>query len=115
MWQFKFRIRSKERDLKSDEIRCESIRLAVRSAIASAEYELKGLLSRIEDATAKAAFTYDNADSDYLTRSPADETAISDAEQSLVGALKRKEHLSRHLSLLKEIDVLVLEKLRSSI
>lgn len=95
------RFRSKERDARSDLARLEGVRAAIRHAIADAEQELYGLLRRLDEERARAAFLLDDLDDDEEEGEDSESRAIRDAEKFLVRGDRRRLELEDHLIFLR--------------
>jgi hypothetical protein len=83
-----FKARSAGRDTETDHARAISIFCSIEHALEGAKAEQAGLKSRIDDALARAAVTYDS--DEYLTRGPEDNhyqnllgTEIADGQRRL--------------------------------
>jgi chromosome segregation ATPase len=100
---FRFRFRSPQRDKGTDQARLLSIRHAVRSAISSADSELRGLQARLENARQAAASLLGN-DVDGSDREPDHEAELRTAEERLLGAERRIGELKGHLGALRRIE-----------
>jgi hypothetical protein len=94
------RFRSKERDAKSDVARLEIIHAALSRAIAEAQLELTGLLGRLEEERARAAFMFDELD-DLAADDDSDTVTVSDSEKFLVRGDRRRLELEGHLAFLR--------------
>jgi|SRR5262249_6671982 len=101
---FRFRFRSAARDLKSDQDRISSIRSAIHTSIASAEFELSGLSKRLNEAVAEAAAAYDAADESHSAREAQQEKQIASAESRLVAAQARSTMLRHFIAKLRDLE-----------
>jgi hypothetical protein len=87
--------RAPSRDRGTDQQRLMLVLRAVRSAVATAEKESKGIRSRLETARRSAAFVDD---------CPEVHLGARDVEQQLLAAEKRLAQLKEHLALLQAIE-----------
>jgi hypothetical protein len=102
MSDHRFRFRSPERDRESDERRFGLIRTVVRSAIADAEAEAKGLRARIAEARRSAIFLVEHVDyGDYAPTSRAD---LKTREEHLLAIERRLAQLEDDLAALRKLE-----------
>jgi hypothetical protein len=95
-----FRFRSRKRDQATDEQRLALIRKVVRSAVAVAQAESKGIRARI--ASARSSVTFIIAKVDDGEAGGAELTSL---EQELMAAERRLAQLNDHLAVLRNIEV----------
>jgi hypothetical protein len=98
-----FKVRSAERDHKTDKGRIAPILADIETALAGAQKELEALRGRISDATTFAAFAVGTGDDEYLDREPKDVRRISEYEQQIIAAENRLQQLERHIAILIEL------------
>jgi hypothetical protein len=102
MSDHRFRFRSPERDRESDERRFGLIRTVVRSAIADAEAEAKGLRARIAEARRSAMFLVEHGD--YAEYVPTSRPALKTREENLLAIERRLAQLEDHLATLRKLE-----------
>jgi hypothetical protein len=95
MSDHRFRFRSPERDRESDERRFGLIRTVVRSAVADAEAEAKGLRARIAEARRSAIFLVEHVD--YGDYAPTSRAALKTREEHLLAIERRLAQLEDDL------------------
>jgi hypothetical protein len=95
-----FRFRSRKRDQATDEQRLALIRRVVRSAVADAQAESKGLRARITSARSSVTFLIAKVDD-----GEAGGAELTSLEQELMAAERRLAQLNDHLAVLRNIEV----------
>jgi predicted RNase H-like nuclease (RuvC/YqgF family) len=95
-----FRFRSRKRDQATDEQRLALIRKVVRSAVADAQAESKGLRARIASARSSVTFLIAKVDD-----GEAGGAELTSLEQELMAAERRLAQLNDHLAVLRNIEV----------
>jgi hypothetical protein len=95
-----FRFRSQERDRETDERRLAQIWKVVRSAVAGAEAESKGLRVRIAKARRSGIFLVDQVDGGDL-----DPNERASFTSDLLTAEQRLVQLNDHLAFLRDIEM----------
>jgi hypothetical protein len=98
----RFRFRSPERDRETDERRFGLIRTVVRSAIADAEAEAKGLRVRIAEARRSAIFLVEHVG--YGECAPTSRAALKTREEHLLAIERRLAQLEDHLAALLKLE-----------
>jgi hypothetical protein len=102
MSDHRFRFRSPERDRESDERRFGLIRTVVRSAIADAEAEARGLRARIAEARRSAIFVVEYVDCGECA--PTNRAALKTREEHLLAIERRLAQLEDHLTALRKLE-----------
>jgi hypothetical protein len=97
-----FHFRSRKRDQATDEQRLALIRKVVRSAVADAQAESKGLRARIASARSSVTFLIAKVDD-----GESGGARLTGLEQELMAAEPRLAQLSDHLAVLRNIEVAV--------
>jgi septation ring formation regulator EzrA len=92
-----FRFRSSRRDTHTDEQRLALIQKVVRSALANAQTEYKGLRARITSARSSATFLAANVEGGASGHGG----ELSRLEQELIAAERRLAQLTDHLAVLR--------------
>jgi hypothetical protein len=93
-----FKVRSAERDAKTDSERLGSISAAIEAAVASIRSERNALRARVEAARDQAAFATGTDYDEYLTRDAKDAAMIKEYEQQMASGEKRTHELERQLA-----------------
>ena len=93
-----FKVRSAERDAKTDSERLGSISAAIEAAVASIRSERNALRARVEAARDQAAFATGTDYDEYLTRDAKDAAIIKEYEQQMASGEKRTQELERQLA-----------------
>jgi len=93
-----FKVRSAERDAKTDSERLGSISAAIEAAVASIRSERNALRARVEAARDQAAFATGTDYEEYLTRDAKDAAMIKEYEQQMASGEKRTQELERQLA-----------------
>ena len=96
-----FGFRSRERNRENDERKLAQIRQVVRSAVAAAEVESKGLQARIAKGRRSAVFL---VDVDGGESDPDRRTELRRLEQRILAAEARLAQLRDHLAHLRRIE-----------
>jgi hypothetical protein len=99
-----FKVRSAERDAKTDRERLGSISAAIEAAVASIRSERNALRARVEAARDQAAFATGTDYDEYLTRDAKDAAMIKEYEQQMASGEKRTQELERQLAGLGSIQ-----------
>ena len=97
-----FQFRSPDRDQETDRCRIALVQKALRSAVADAEAEVKGLRTRV--AKARISLTSLLAQIEDGDPEPARGAQLSNAEQRLVAGERRLTQMKEHLARLREIE-----------
>jgi hypothetical protein len=97
-----FQFRSPDRDQETDRRRIALVQKALRSAVADAEAEVKGLRTRV--AKARISLTSLLAQIEDGDPEPARGAQLSNAEQRLVAGERRLTQMKEHLARLREIE-----------
>jgi hypothetical protein len=97
-----FQFRSPDRDQETDRRRIALVQKALRSAVADAEAEVKGLRTRV--AKARMSLTSLLAHIEDGDPEPARGAQLNNAEQRLVVAERRLTQMKEHLARLREIE-----------
>jgi hypothetical protein len=95
-----FRFRSRKRDQATDEQRLALIRRVVRSAVADAQAESKGLRARMGSARSSVTFLIAKVDD-----GEAGGAELTSFEQELMAAERRLAQLNDHLAVLRNIEI----------
>jgi predicted nucleic acid-binding Zn-ribbon protein len=98
-----FKVRSAERDDKTDEHRIAPILAAIEVALGDATKEIEALRIRVRDARDLASFAAGTESDEYLSREAKDDRRISDYEQQLIAGENRIRQLDRQISSLTEL------------
>jgi predicted nucleic acid-binding Zn-ribbon protein len=93
-----FKVRSAERDAKTDSERLSSISAAIEAAVASIQRERNALRARVDAARDQAAFATGTDYDEYLTRDAKDAAMIKEYEQQMASGEKRTQELERQLA-----------------
>jgi outer membrane murein-binding lipoprotein Lpp len=93
-----FKVRSAERDAKTDSERLGSISAAIEAAVASIRSERNALRARVDAARDQAAFATGTDYDEYLTRDAKDAAMIKEYEQQMASGEKRTQELERQLA-----------------
>jgi hypothetical protein len=99
---FGFRTRNPERDRLSDATRFQSIKRAIRDVVLETERERDGFRRRYDDASATAAFTFENMENEGETEKAS--AQVEDLTQSLARFSKRIEFLEKQVTFMREMD-----------
>jgi hypothetical protein len=97
-----FQFRSPERDQAADNRRIALVRGAVRSAVADAEAEVKGLQTRV--AKARASVTSLLAQIEDGEPPPDCRARLTPLEQRLLAGERRLAQMKEHLARLRELE-----------
>jgi hypothetical protein len=97
-----FQFRSPDRDQETDNRRVALVQKALRSAVADAEAEVKGL--RIRIAKARMSLTSLLAQIEDGDPEPALGAQLNSAEQRLLAGEQRLKQMKEHLARLREIE-----------
>lgn len=98
------RFRSRERDLRSDIERLSTIYEAVERAIQESEREVVGLMNRLDDARARAAFLYGDVIDGEIDNDRKSTAIVAEAEGFLVRGERRRVELDAHFAVLRELE-----------
>jgi hypothetical protein len=97
-----FQFRSPDRDRETDRRRIALVQKALRSAVADAEAEVRGLRTRI--AKARMSLTSLLAQIEDGDPEPARGAQLNNAEQRLLAGERRLMQMKEHLARLREIE-----------
>jgi hypothetical protein len=100
-----FRFRSLEHDGGTDERRVALIQKIVRSAVADAEAEVKGLRARLSEVRTSAIFLVEQSDDGELD--PTCRAELTSFEKHLLASERRLAQLMDHLAFLRSIELTV--------
>lgn len=101
-----FKVRSGERDARTDGERLGSISVAIITAITAIQRERDALRARVADARDLAAFAAGTDYDEYLTREAKDEARIKEYEVQMELGEKRTQELDRQLGALTSVQEL---------
>jgi hypothetical protein len=114
MWSFRlFRFRSPYRDQETDKRRLAVVQKAVRSAVADAEAEVKGLQTRVAKARTSVTCllaSIEDGDSDPVWRAQ-----LTNDEQRLLVGERRLTQMKEHVARLRELERMASELTNSTI
>ena len=97
-----FQFRSPDRDQETDNRRITLVQKALRSAVADAEAEMKGLRRRV--AKARMSLTSLLAQIEDGDPQPALGVQLNNAEQRVLAGEQRLKQMKEHLALLRELE-----------
>jgi hypothetical protein len=97
-----FQFRSPDRDQETDRRRFALVQKAVRSAVADAETEVKGLRTRI--AKARMSLTTILAQIEDGDADPARRAELNNVEQRLLAGERRLTQMKEHLALVRQVE-----------
>lgn len=106
----KLKVRSRERDTKTDHSRIDSAISAIEAALNSAEAEQDGLNKRIEDVLARASVTVGNATDEYLDREPHRRHHLDSFDTELARGEERIRQLSTMIEHFRSVRAAMLSK-----
>jgi hypothetical protein len=101
-----FKVRSPDRDHKTDRDRIGPILAAIEIALADATKEMEALRIRVRDALASASLAAGTGSDEYLSREPEDNRHIAEYEQQLIAGENRIRQLEAQIANLIELKVL---------
>jgi hypothetical protein len=93
---FSFRTRNPERDRRSDATRLQGIKQAISEAVVEAERERDGFRRRHDDASANAAFLFENMENEGETEKAS--AQVDDLTQALTRFSQRIDFLEKQNS-----------------
>lgn len=92
-----FKVRSAERDARTDSERFGSISAAISAAVASVQKERDALRGRVDAARDLASFAAGTDYEEYLTRDARDASMIKEYESQMIAGEKRVQELESQL------------------
>jgi hypothetical protein len=98
-----FKVRSPDRDHKTDRDRIGPILAAIEIALADATKEMEALRIRVRDALASASLAAGTGSDEYLSREPEDNRHIAEYEQQLIAGENRIRQLEGQIANLIEL------------
>jgi hypothetical protein len=99
---FSFRTRNRERDRRSDATRLQGIKQAISEAVVEAERERDGFRRRHDDASANAAFLFENMENEGETEKAS--AQVDDLTQALTRFSQRIDFLEKQIAFMQEMD-----------
>jgi hypothetical protein len=98
-----FKVRSPDRDHKTDRDRIRPILAGIETALADAKNEMDALRIRVGDALASASLAAGTGSDEYLSREPEDNRHIAEYEQQLIAGENRIRQLEGQIANLIEL------------
>lgn len=98
-----FKVRSPERDSKTDHERLQALGQAISSALDGARREKEALKTRVDEARDLASFAAGTGVDEYLDREPRELARVREYERQMAQGDRRLSELSRQLEGLGKI------------